>query len=191
MKRPAYRRMRYSSRFLGALLCTVLCLAASAAFAFPRVDVEGTAQTDSGSQTNITHVFAFTAYAINPFVGQSLAYPVECIFFNNASPTPAKHYRFYFVYTASEGADAGKVVGKDFIDVRGSFGTGIAQETWPLRQAPVPGKQCRDLPGDIRGGRMWYAEKKVYVTLSAYVSEVEYSDGTSWKAAAPPPTTNP
>jgi hypothetical protein len=169
----------------------LLCIAPVTVSSASPAAVEGTPQQDPASHINLTRVFAYMALSGNPFAGQYMQLPVECIFFVNTAPQPATHVRFYFAYTAADGPDVGTVVGRDFIDMRGTFATGVAQETYPPKNAPVTGKQCRALPGRIGSDTFRYNKTRANVTLSGYATEVDYTDGTSWQSPAEAPSPAP
>lgn len=144
----------------------------------PRGGLQGTAQQNPDSKITITNVFWYSAVQWVPFTSQQPAEtPVECVFFRNDSSVTATRVRFHFVYSSSANQ---KIHGDDVLDVKGKFSTGIAQETYPPKTVPgVSGKQCRTQYG--LGD----------AALSAYVSDVDYADGTSWHLPSPPPAPSP
>lgn len=127
------------------------------------------------SQITIDSVFAFSTVARDIGAPSYTQVAVECVFFTNTSTVSATHVRFALVYS-----NGGQAVGKDHIDSRGTFSTGVAQKALPNDNTPAHSAQCMPFPGSVFRGKMSY--KRQDVTLSAYVTEVDYADGTSWKA---------
>ena len=172
-------RLRYA-----ALVAAIFFLAPVPSAAAPKDALVGTARQTPDSHLTITDVFAYSAFSANPFVGQYTLSPVECVFFQNDAATTMTHARFYFIYSSTDTADAGKVLGFDFMDVRGKFSTGVKQEEYPPRNAPVHGRQCRDIYS-LSGNKMIVDKNHGPIALSAVVTDIDYADGTSWHGATP------
>jgi hypothetical protein len=112
--------------------------------------------------------------------------PTQCVWFVNRDFRAATRVQFAFLETALDVAKIGEVVDRDFLTVRGTFARDVPIETAPSWLGTFE-KQCRDLPAEIEadGRLLTYARhtQKQHVTVAATVVEVDYADGTSWKAA--------
>jgi len=135
--------------------------------------INGSAQQSPASQINIDSVFAYGTISRDPTMPSYTQVAVECVFFTNTAAQSATHVRFAIVYS-----NGGTEVGKDHLDSTGTFSTGVAQKALPNDNTPSHSAQCMPFPGRINRGKLSY--KRQDVTLSAYVTKVDYADGTSW-----------
>jgi hypothetical protein len=101
----------------------------------------------------------------------------ECVTFTNAASRPIRHVQFMFSHIADDGSD----VVDDPLDVRGTYdpGTTVALSCrgWNGSEKPSSGAA----PDSVTPQILVFGKP---ARLVSWVSQVDYTDGTSWHAPA-------
>ena len=126
-----------------------------------------------------------TPVTISAVTSSESSAPIECATIENTGSKSIKHLQIIFRHENTNGT----VLGDDALDVRAAIPNGA-----------VVRKSCRPYTGVLDPGLLTYARaaaqgtaspapriryKNQYATLSAFVDEVDFSDGTKWQSSSP------